>query len=120
MNHIKRLVASTAVAIAAFAGLAGQAAAQDHRYETWGDHRGDRIDERQQRQMRAIRHGEATGRLTPRETHRLLRQQEHIRRVEARARADGHVSYRERERIDAMQDRARESIARQTHDHDNW
>ena len=54
MNHIKRLVASTAVAIAAFAGLAGQAAAQDHRYETWGDHRGDRIDERQQRQMRAI------------------------------------------------------------------
>ena len=120
MNRLKQFAVSTTVALAAFAGLAGNALAQDHRYDTRGDHRGDRVDERQHRQMRAIRHGAETGRLTPRETHRLMRQQEHIRHAEAQARADGHVSYRERERLDAMQDHARRSIERQTYDRQTW
>jgi len=120
MNRFKRLVVSTTVAIAAFAGVAGHAMAQDRGYDTGGDHRGDRIDERQHRQMRAIRHGAASGQLTPREARQLMRQQEHIRQAEAQARADGHVSYRERERIDAMQDHARRSIARQSDDHQSW
>lgn len=120
MNRLKQFAVSTTVALAAFAGLAGNALAQDHRYETRGDHRGDRIDERQQRQAQAIRHAAATGRLTPHETRRLMRQQEQIRHAEAQARADGRVSYRERERLDAMQDHARRSIERETHDRQTW
>lgn len=124
MNRLKQFAVSTTVALAAFAGLAGNALAQDHRYETRyearGDHRGDRIDERQHRQAQAIHHAAATGRLTPHETRRLMRQQEQIRHAEAQARADGRVSYRERERLDAMQDHARRSIERQAHDRQTW
>lgn len=74
--------------------------------------------DRGDRQERRIHHGVATGQLTHREAHHLMRQQHAIARAEAHARADGYVSWHEQRRIDRMRDHASRDIARQAHDRD--
>jgi hypothetical protein len=75
-----------------------------------------RINKRQHEQQGRIRQGIRSGELTGREVYRLERQQAAIQRTEWRAKSDGHVSWRERYRIDNMQDRASHNIYHQKHD----
>jgi hypothetical protein len=74
------------------------------------------IDRREHREQVRIREGIRSGELTRREAGRLEAQQARIRVDERFARADGHVSYRERARLDRELDRASRSIYRQKHD----
>ena len=74
------------------------------------------IDGREHRQQYRIREGVRSGELTRRETERLEAQQARIRVDERFARADGHISPRERARLDREQDRASRDIYRQKHD----
>ncbi|MET0350089.1 MAG: hypothetical protein ABW067_09910 [Rhizobacter sp.] len=123
MTRSKTLAAGAALVFAALATLSGAASAHDrygHRYESRSQYRSDRIDERQYRQSAAIRHGIVTGQLSRREAGYLVRQQREINRAEAWAEADGHVSWRERERIEAMQDHAGRSIRREMGDRRGW
>ena len=74
------------------------------------------INDRQHRQQQRIRHGVRDDELTRREAARLETEQARIRRYERRARNDGHLSYRERRRLDNLLDRSSLDIYRQTHD----
>ena len=84
-------------------GLATNAAA---------DARFDRVDQRQYAQQQRIRDGLAAGRLTRGEFQMLMREQNQIARLEARAEADGRVTGWERGRIERAQDEADRNIAR--------
>lgn len=74
------------------------------------------INRREREQKQRIRQGVRSGELTRRETARLTTQQAAIRAYEARARATGGVSCRERNRLDNMLDRAGRDIYSQKHD----
>lgn len=63
-----------------------------------------------------IEQGIRTGQLTPREVARLREQQARIERMEARARADGVVTERERARIEVAQRELSRSIRFEKHD----
>lgn len=121
MNRFQQLALRTVLAASAFAGFAGAAAAHEGRHDDRRrpgvHHQVDRqVDHRQDRQMHRIRHGASTGRLTPHETRQLVQQQARIRQAEAQAWADGRVTRRERERLDALQDQAQRHISRQLRD----
>jgi len=75
-----------------------------------------RIDERQTNQEQRIDQGIASGQLNEREANRLNKQQEHIKKMEDRAKSDGVMTKKERARIVAAQDRASRHIAREKHD----
>lgn len=74
------------------------------------------IDQRQANQEKRIDQGIASGQLNEREANRLNKQQEHINKMEDKAKSDGTVTKRERARIDHAQDRASRNIAREKHD----
>ena len=74
------------------------------------------VDARQQRQEQRIEQGKASGQLTPREALQLEREQQHIARAEARAKADGQVTKAERERLHQRQGDASRHIHQQKHD----
>jgi opacity protein-like surface antigen len=74
------------------------------------------IDQRQANQEKRIDQGIASGQLNEREANRLNKQQEHINKIEDKAKADGVVTKGERARIDHAQDRASRHIAREKHD----
>jgi opacity protein-like surface antigen len=75
-----------------------------------------RIDQRQANQEQRIDQGIAGGQLNGRETNRLNNQQDHIDKMEDKAKSDGVVTKKERARISRAQDRASRQIARQKHD----
>ena len=74
------------------------------------------IDQRQANQEKRIDQGIASGQLNEREANRLNKQQEHVNKMEARAKSDGVMTKKERARIVAAQDRASRHIAREKHD----
>jgi hypothetical protein len=74
------------------------------------------IDERQTNQEQRIDRGIASGQLNEREANRLDKQQEHINKMEDKAKSDGVMTKKERARIVAAQDRASRHIAREKHD----
>jgi hypothetical protein len=74
------------------------------------------IDQRQTNQEQRIDRGIASGQLNEREANRLNKQQEHINKMEDRAKSDGVMTKKERARIVAAQDRASRHIAREKHD----
>jgi opacity protein-like surface antigen len=74
------------------------------------------IDERQTNQEQRIDQGIASGQLNEQEANRLNKQQEHINKMEDRAKSDGVMTKKERARIGAAQDRASRHIAREKHD----
>lgn len=74
------------------------------------------IDERQANQEQRIDQGISSGQLKEREANRLNKQQEHINKMEDRAKSDGVMTKKERARIVAAQDRASRHIAREKHD----
>jgi hypothetical protein len=75
-----------------------------------------RIDQREANQEKRIQQGVKSGQLTGRETARLQGEQARIERAEARAKADGKVTPKEREHITKMQNHASRDIAREKHD----
>lgn len=74
------------------------------------------VDQRQANQARRIDQGVASGSLTPREAARLDRGQQHVDRMEARAKSDGVVTRQERQRLHHAQDVQSRHIAQQKHD----
>lgn len=80
------------------------------------------IDRREHREQRRINQGIRSGELTRREAMRLQTGQARIRIAERYAKADGHVSRRERYRLGHMLDRSSRDIYRQKHDRQdrNW
>jgi tellurite resistance protein len=75
-----------------------------------------RVDQREANQQARIAQGAASGRLTPRETNRLEKEQAHINRAETHAKADGTVTRHERKRLQRLQNVASKDIRRQKHD----
>ncbi len=76
------------------------------------DTRFDRVDQRQYVQQQRIRDGFAAGRLTRDEFRFLMREQDQIARLEARAESDGRISGWERNQIARAQDEADRNIVR--------
>lgn len=74
------------------------------------------IDARQAEQQQRIVNGVRDGSLTRGETYRLEQGERRIDQYEARARADGHVSGYERQRLDGMLDRESREIHQQRND----
>jgi hypothetical protein len=74
------------------------------------------IDQRQDYQQNRIEQGIRSGQITQSEAWRLQQGERAIDRAQARARADGDVTQRERNRIDHMTDRQSQQIYRQSHD----
>ena len=74
------------------------------------------VDQRQANQEKRIDQGIAGGQLNQREAGRLNNQQEHINKMEDKAKSDGMVTRKERKRIAKSQDRASRRITRQKHD----
>jgi opacity protein-like surface antigen len=73
-------------------------------------------DQRQVNQEQRIDQGVESGQLNEREASRLNKQQEHINKMENRAKSDGVMTQRERARIGKAQHRASRHIAREKHD----
>ena len=71
-----------------------------------------RSEYREHRQEHRIGRALVQGDLTPRETRKLVRQQNRIDRAKARAGRDGYVTTRERRKVERMQDRASRNIYR--------
>src|SRR5262249_22756834 len=74
------------------------------------------IDRRKHQEQRRIRQGIRSGELTAQEVRKLEREQTRIRRTEARDRADGNLSPKERVKLDRMLNHASRDIYRQKHD----
>ena len=74
------------------------------------------VDARAANQEERIEQGVASGTLTPRETRKLEREQKHIAKAEAHAKADGAVTPAERKKLHNMQDKASKDISQQKHD----
>jgi uncharacterized membrane protein YebE (DUF533 family) len=76
------------------------------------------VDVREAAQSIRIESGRLTGSLTAKEAARLQEEQEHIRKLEAKAKADGVVTARERERIREAQNVAAQHIRKEKTDGD--
>jgi len=74
-----------------------------------------RVDRRELRQERRIEQGVASGRLTPWEARTLGREQTRIRFMEARMKADGHLTSRERLKLHHRLNVANRDIWRLNH-----
>ena len=94
---------ATTLALPAFAQTSGPAATP-------------RIDQRQANQEQRIDQGVSSGQLTKPETRRLEQGQNHVERMETRAKSDGVVTGQERARIGHAQDVQSKRIYRQKHD----
>ena len=76
-----------------------------------------RINKREHYQQQRIRDGIQSGSLTRHEAARLEAEQAKVRVDEARAKSDGHVTDRERDRLNRELTRSGKDIYRQKHDH---
>ena len=77
----------------------------------------DRSNIREHRQTQRIRQGIRSGQITRPEVLRLKNEQRRIDRAHHRASADGHLSRREHQRLDKLQDIASRHIYRAKHNH---
>ncbi len=74
------------------------------------------IDQRQAKQQQRIDQGVKSGQLTGKEAARLEKGQEHVQKVEDKAKADGKVTKNERARIQHAENVQSRHIAKQKHD----
>lgn len=74
------------------------------------------IDQRQANQQQRIDQGVKSGQLTGKEAARLEKGQEHVQKVEDKAKADGVVTKKERARIQHAENVQSRHIAREKHD----
>ena len=75
-----------------------------------------RVDQRETHQDQRIQQGVASGELNAKETYRLEKQQGAVQTAEAKAKADGKVTKKERKHLHNMQDRTSQNIHQQKHD----
>jgi hypothetical protein len=75
------------------------------------------VDQRQANQEQRIQQGVQSGSLTQREAAKLERGQGRVQSMEDKARADGNVTPKERERLQRAQNNQSKKIAREKHDH---
>jgi len=75
-----------------------------------------RVDQRQANQEQRIEQGVKSGQLTTKEAARLEKGQEHVQKVEDKAKADGTVTKKERARIHQAENVQNRHIAKQKHD----
>ena len=101
--------------LAVAAAVASMAATAQHFAPRIDTHE---IDARQARQEARIERGLARGEFTRREARSLRQGQREIARVEARAKADGHVSRYEIRHLIALLDQADAQIREFRHDRD--
>ncbi len=73
------------------------------------------IQQREQNQERRIDQGVASGQLTPKEAGRVEAQQAKIKQDEARMKADGNLTKKERAKLTREQNRASRNIYRKKH-----
>ena len=105
MHKFTTFATGLTLAIASFGAFAQGGASFTHR-----------IDHREVNQEARIHAGVASGQLTRREAFRLEREQASIRHAEARAKADGVVTLRERHELERMQRQASANIRAQMRD----
>jgi hypothetical protein len=74
------------------------------------------LDQREAHQQQRVANGINSGELTPRETVRLERGEARLQHNEARAKADGVVTAKERVALNAEADHMSKRIYRQKHD----
>ncbi len=74
------------------------------------------IDKREALQQQRIDQGVRSGELTAKEAAKLERGQQHVQNMEAKAKADGTVTAKERQRIEHAQDQQSRKIYREKHD----
>lgn len=74
------------------------------------------IDNRQANQEQRIQQGVQSGAITPKEAAQREKGQAHIENMEAKAKADGKVTPREREHLQQAQDRQSRKIHHEKHD----
>ena len=74
------------------------------------------VDQREAAQEQRIENGVRSGSLTPREAGRLEAEQQRIRDTEARMRGDGRLDPNEKAVLDRMQNKAERDISREKHD----
>jgi len=74
-----------------------------------------RVDRREARQHARIQQGVKSGELTPGEAMKLRAGQQHVKRVERRAKADGVVTPGERRQLNRTQNRQSRRIYRLKH-----
>ncbi len=74
------------------------------------------IDQRQVNQQQRIDQGVKSGELTRREAAKLEKGQAKVQRMEAKAKADGVVTAKERKRITLEQNKQSKRIAHEKHD----
>ena len=75
-----------------------------------------RIDQREANQERRIQEGVKSGQLTNREAAKLEKGQAKVKRMEAKAKADGVVTPKERAKITREQNKQSKRIAHEKHD----
>jgi uncharacterized membrane protein YebE (DUF533 family) len=75
-----------------------------------------KFDQRQANQERRIDQGVQSGALTPKETGRLEKGQNHLQTMEDKAKSDGQVTKQERAKLQHAENRQSERIYRQKHD----
>jgi hypothetical protein len=76
-----------------------------------------RVDQRQVNQEQRIQQGVQSGSLTQKEAAKLEKGQGHVQKMEDKAKADGKVTPKERERLQQAQNNQSQKIAREKHDH---
>jgi len=74
-----------------------------------------RVDQREANQQARIQQGVQSGQLTPKETANLERGQAHVDKMEAKAKADGVVTAKERAKLAKAQTKQSRKIARKKH-----
>jgi uncharacterized membrane protein YebE (DUF533 family) len=74
------------------------------------------IDQRQANQQQRIDQGVKSGELTGKEAARLEKGQERVQNMETKAKADGKVTPKERERIENAQNKESKKIHKEKHD----
>ena len=74
------------------------------------------IDKREAMQQKRIDQGVQSGQLTQKEAARLEKGQDRIKNMEAKAKADGKVTPKEREHIEHAQNQESRKIYREKHD----
>ncbi len=74
------------------------------------------VDKREANQKERIKDGVKSGELNKAETKRLVKNQRHIKRTEAKAKSDGVVTPAEKAKLHKEQKRASKRIAKQKHD----
>jgi hypothetical protein len=75
-----------------------------------------RVDQRQVNQEQRIQQGVQSGSLTQKEAGKLEKGQDHVQKVEDKAKADGKVTPKERERLQQAQNNQSKKIEHQKHD----